>query len=154
MIQSFINTSTPLVSNTSSVQFQNDCIVTNSARNCNSYSWLCHNEGSANYDIVKGGLYEIDFDATISALTAGTIAFQLFSNGEPITGTLMAETIAAAGDTADIGINKKIKVCCNGNTTISVRSVPLVENIATPATPITTQVPTILNANFSISKKA
>ena len=150
MIQSFINSLITLTSNESSIQFQNDCIRSN---NCGC--WLCHNQGSANYDIVKGGLYEVDFNATISSATAGVVAFALFYNGEQIPGTLMAETLAAAGDYANIGINKKIRVCCNGNANISVRAVPFVPDATDVTAPaIATQVPIIANANFSISRKA
>ena len=149
MIQSYINTITPLTSNTSSVVFDEDCIRT---RSCQGDGWLCHNRGSANYDIVCGGLYEIDFNATVSSATAGTIAFGLFNNGELIPGTLMGETIAAADDYANIGINKKIKVCCNGDANISVRAIPTVPTPTTPTTPIDTQVPIIASANFSITR--
>lgn len=152
MIQSFINSVIPLTANDSSVQFQTDCIRTNSCQGC--HTWLCHNQGSANYDIIKGGLYEIDFNATVSSATAGVVAFALFNNGEQIPGTLMAETLAAAGDYANIGINKKIKVYCSGNSNISVRAVPAVPTATDPATPIATQVPIIASANFSISKEA
>lgn len=150
MIQSFINSVTPLNANDASVQLQTDCIRTNSCNGCKS--WLCHNQGSANYTITQPGIYEIDFNASVSSATAGVVAFALFNNGEQIPGTLMAETLAAAGDYADIGINKKIKVCCNGNANISVRAVPAVPTPTAPATPIETQVPIIVNANFSISR--
>lgn len=152
MIQSYINTVTPLTANDSSVQFQTDCIRTNS---CNGYrSWICHNQGSANYDITQGGLYEIDFNASVSSATAGVVAFALFNNGEQIPGTLMAETLATAGDYANIGIDKKIRVCCNGNANISVRAVPAVSTPTDPTTPIETQIPIIVSANFSMTKKA
>lgn len=152
MIQSFINSLIPLTANDSSVNFQTDCIRTNSCQGCNT--WLCHNQGSANYNIIKGGIYEIDFDATVSSATAGVVAFALFNNGEQIPGTLMAETLAAAGDYANIGINKKIKVCCQGNANISVRALPAVPTATDPTTPIVTQIPIIANANFSISRIA
>lgn len=152
MIQSYINSIVALTANDSSVQFQTDCIRTNSCQGCNT--WLCHNEGSANYDIIKGGIYEIDFNATVSSATAGVVAFALFNNGEQIPGTLMAETLAAAGDYANIGINKKIRVCCKGNSNISVRAVSVVPTATDPTTPITTQIPIIANANFSISRVA
>lgn len=152
MIQSFINTVTPLTANDSSVQFQTDCIRSGSCQGCNT--WLCHNVGSANYDIVKGGLYEIDFNATVSIATVGVVAFALFNNGEQIPGTLMAENLAAAGDFADISVSKKIKVCCSGNSNISVRAIPAVPTPTAPATPIATQVPIIVNANLSISRIA
>ena len=150
MIQSFIDSLTILTSNDSSVQFQRDCIRGNSC-DC----WLCHNQGSANYNIVKEGIYEIEFNATVSSATAGVVAFALFNNGEQIPGTLMAETLAAAGDYANIGINKKIRVCCRANANISVRSVPLVADATDVTAPaIATQTPIIANANFSISRKA
>lgn len=152
MIQSYINNITNLTSNTSSVNFQTDCIRTNSC-NCNScQSWLCHNQGFAGYDIVKGGLYEIDFNASVSSATVGVVAFALFNNDEEIPGTRMVETLGAANDYVNIGIDKKIRVCCNGNANITVQSVPTVPTPSDPTTPITTQIPIIASANFSITK--
>lgn len=151
MIQSFINNLITLASNIASVVFERDCIRTNS---CQGYrSWLCHNEGSANYDIVEGGQYKISFNATVSSATAGVVAFALYNNGEMIPGTLMAETLAAAGDYANIGITKEIKVCCKGDANISVRAVPTVPTATDPTTPIDTQVPIIANANLIIDRR-
>lgn len=151
MIQSFINTLTTLTSNSASIVFNKDCIRTNSC--CGYRSWLCHNEGSANYEIVNGGIYKINFNATVSSATAGAVAFALFNNGEQIPGTLMVETISTAGDYANIGINKEIRVCCKGNANISVRAVPSVPTATAPATPITTQIPIIGNANLVIDRR-
>ena len=149
MIQSYINEIRVLTSNTSSVVFDEDCIRTKS---CQGNGWLCHNRGSANYDIVCGGLYEIDFNASVSSAEAGVIALALFSNGEEIPGTRMIETLAVADDYANIGINKKIKVCCNGDANISVRAIPVVPTPTDPTTPIDTQIPIIASANFSITR--
>ena len=152
MIQSYINRITPLIVNDDSVVFDKDCIRTNS---CKGYgSWLCHNEGSANYDIVKCGQYIVRFNATVSSAAAGVVAFALYNNGELIPGTLMAETLAAAGDYANIGINKEICVCCNGHANISVRSVDAVPTPTDPTTPIETQVPIIASANLVIDRRA
>ena len=148
MIQSFLNTLTPLVSNTSSVVFDEDCIRT---RSCSGNGWLCHNRGSANYDIVCGGLYEIDFNATVSSAEAGTVALALFNNGEIIPGTIMAENVVA-DEYANIGINKKIKVCCNGDANISVRAISTVPTPSDPTTIIDTVPPILLNANFSLTR--
>ena len=151
MIQSFINSVQNLTSNDASVVFQKDCIRTNS---CQGYrSWLCHNEGSANYDIIEGGIYPISFNASISSATAGVVAFALFNNGEMIPGTLMVETLAAAGDYANISINKELKVCCKGNANISVRAVSTVPTPTAPTTPIVTQIPIIVNANLIIDRR-
>lgn len=151
MIQSFVNTLITLASNMASVVFQRDCIRTNSCKGCRS--WLCHNEGSTNYEIVEGGQYRISFNATVSSATAGVVAFALYNNGEMIPGTLMAETLAAAGDYANIGIIKEIKVCCKGNANITVRAVPAVPTATDPTTPIVTQVPIIANANLVIDRR-
>ena len=151
MIQSFINTVTPLSNNSASVVFQKDCIRTNSCQGCRS--WLCHNDGSANYEITEGGIYPISFNASISSTTAGVVAFALFNDGELIPGTLMIETLAAAGDYANIGVNKELKVCCKGNANISVRAVPSVPTATDPTTPIVTQTPIIANANLVIDRR-
>ena len=151
MIQSFINSIINLTSNMASVVFERDCIRTNSCQG--PRSWLCHNEGSVNYDIVECGQYKINFNATVSSATAGVVAFALFNNGEMIPGTLMAETLAAAGDYADIGITKEIKVCCKGSANISVRAIPTVPTATDPTTPIDTQIPIIANANLIIDRR-
>lgn len=151
MIQSFINTVTPLSSNSSSVIFQKDCIRTNSCQGCRS--WLCHNDGSANYDIIEGGIYPISFNASISSATAGVVAFALFNNGEMIPGTLRIETLATAGDYANISVTKELKVCGKGNANISVRAIPFVPTATDPITPIVTQTPIIANANLVIDRR-
>lgn len=151
MIQSFINSVQNLTSNDASVVFQKDCIRTNSYQGYRS--WLCHNEGSANYDVIEGGIYPISFNASISSATAGVVAFALFNNGEMIPGTLMVETLAAAGDYANISINKELKVCCKGNANISVRAVSTVPTPTAPTTPIVTQIPIIVNANLIIDRR-
>ena len=149
MIQSFIQTVLPLTSNEAGVQFQTDCIRT---RSCSCNGWLCHNEGTANYEITEGGLNEVTFNATVSSATAGVVAFALFNNGEQIPGTLMASDIAAADDYENIGINKKIKVCCKGNSTISVRAVSAVPTPTDPTTVVETEIPIIVSANLSINR--
>lgn len=152
MIQSFINSIITLASNAASVVFQRDCIRTNSCRGCRS--WLCHSEGSSNYDIVEGGQYRINFNATVSSATAGAVAFALFNNGEMIPGTLMVENISTAGNYANIGITKEIRVCCKGNSTISVRAIPSIPTATAPETPIATQIPIIANANLIIDRRS
>ena len=64
----------------------------------------------------------------------------------------MAETLAAAGDYANIGITKEIKVCCKGNANITVRAVPTVPTSTAPTTPIDTQIPIIASANLIVDR--
>lgn len=64
----------------------------------------------------------------------------------------MVETLTAAGDYANIGITKEIKVCCKGNANITVRAVPTVPTATAPTTPIDTQIPIIASANLIIDR--
>lgn len=149
MIQSYLEIPVALASNESPVAFIRDCIRTRSATCC---GWLQHNEGSPVYKIIEGGLYEITFNANVSSATAGTIALALLNDGAVVPGTTVAETIATAGDYANVAFNKKIKVCCRGNANLTIASVPAVPTPTDIATPITTVVPIIANANFTITR--
>ena len=150
MIESNINTVTALSSNTDSVAFPNDSIRTPDSTCC---GWLNHEEGSANYNILNGGLYSASVKILASSAAAGVVAFQLYKNGEPIPGTLMAETLSAAGDFVTMSVKtNNIKVCCRGDANISLRAVPAVPTPTDPVTPITTQVPIIINANLVLDQ--
>ena len=152
MIQSFLEPITTLTSNTSPIAFENDDIKTRSANCC---GWLQHMEGQPNYKILKGGLYEVSFNANVSSATAGTVAFGLYEDGILVQGTTVIAEVATAGDFYNVSFNKLIEICCRGDATLTVASVPTVLTGATlPATPTDTEIPIIQNANFSIIKKA
>ena len=152
MIQSFLEPITSLTSNTSPIAFQNDDIRTRSANCC---GWLQHMEGQPNYKLLKGGLYEVSFNANVSSATAGTVALGLYEDGILVQGTTVIAEVATAGDFYNVSFNKLIEICCRGDATLTVASVPNVLTGATlPATPTDTEIPIIQNANFSIIKKA
>ena len=152
MIQSFLEPITTLTSNTSPIAFENDDIRTRSANCC---GWLQHMEGQPNYKILKGGLYEVSFNANVSSATAGTVAFGLYEDGILVQGTTVIAEVATAGDFYNVSFNKIIEICCRGDATLTVASVPSVLTGATlPATLTETEIPIIQNANFSIIKKA
>ena len=71
MIQSVQEQELVLTSNTSPITFADTDLRTASA-NCFN-GWLNHNEGSAQFNIVAGGIYEIDFTANVTS-AIGTIA--------------------------------------------------------------------------------
>ena len=65
----------------------------------------------------------------------------------------MAETLSAAGDFVTMSVKtNNIKVCCRGDANISLRAVPAVPTPTDPVTPITTQVPIIINANLVLDQ--
>ena len=151
MIQSVLETITPLVSNSSAVAFTNDDVRTRKANCCN---WLQHNEGTPIYKILDGGIYEVSFNANVTSATAGTVALGLFQDGILIPGTTVIAEVATAGDYYNVSFDKLIKVCCRGDSTLTVQSVPnVVTGAALHGTPVVTQIPVLQNANFSITKR-
>lgn len=148
MIESIIITPQILPSNSSPVTFTTDQIRTNSTK-CDG--WLCRTEGSPLYKITKGGIYEINLTSHVTSATAGIVALGLYRDGILEPSTVVAQTLAAAGDNTELSINKTIKVCCKSNENISIGAVPSV--ISTPTLVATdTVAPTILNANLSITR--
>ena len=151
MIQSFIESPVALTSNTSSVSFTTDCIR---SRGATCTGWLQHSEGSPIYKILEGGLYEITFNSNVTSATAGPVALGLYQDGVLVPGTTVIETVVTPGDYSNVAFNKKIKVCCRGDASLSVASVPSVLTGTTlPGTATDTVVPIIQNANFSIVRK-
>lgn len=142
-----------LTSNTASVPFAVVDLRTRSATNCCGF--INHNQGSALFSILDGGVYEITFNANITSATAGQVGLALFADGVQVAGTEMDETIATAGEFANIGFDKKIRVCCKGTVNLAINSVPTVV-YSGGATPVITdtQIPIIKNANINIERLA
>lgn len=151
MIQSVLEPITTLSSNSSPISFTNDDVRTKSANCC---GWLQHSEGSPIYKIIEGGLYKVSFNANVTSSVAGTIALGLFQDGILVPGTTMLAQITTTGDYVNISFDKLIKVCCRGNATLTIASIPSVlTGDVTPGTTTVTEVPVIQNANFIITKK-
>lgn len=152
MIQSFLDTLTLLPSNTAPVSFERDCIKTRSANPCGG--WLCHNEGSPLYKIMKGGNYRVTFNANVSGATAGTpVALALFMDGVELPGTRVIQNVETAGAYYNVAFNKVVPICCCGDGTLTIQSVPsILTGTTIPGAPTTTETPLIQNANLTITK--
>ena len=151
MIQSVLEPITVLTSNTSTITFTDDDVR---SRRANCCGWLQHNEGSPIYKILEGGLYEVSFNADITSATAGTVALALFQDGQIVQGSTVIAEVATAGDYYNVSFDKLIKICCRGDASLTIASVPSVLTGATlPGTPTVTEIPVIQNANLSITKK-
>lgn len=150
MIESVIDTPLVLTSNSSIVAFPIDSLRT---RNANCCGFLQHSQGLPLYKILKGGIYELDLSATVTSATAGIVALGLYIDGILVPNSVTAATVTA-GDLASLSFNKKIRVCCNGNSTVTIASVPSVNAGATGTTPTATQIPIITNAIFGISRES
>lgn len=152
MIQSFLEAPVTLTSNSAPVSFTTDCIRTKGANCC---GFLQHSEGSPTYKILEGGLYEVTFNANVTSATAGPVALGLYMDGVLVPGTTVIETVVTPGDYSNVAFTKKIKVCCRGDASLSIASVPSVLTGTTlPGTATDTVIPIIQNGNFSLSRKA
>lgn len=152
MIQSVNEQIQILTSNSSALSFVNDDVR---SRNANCCGFLQHDEGSPLYKLLDGGVYEVSFNGNVTSATAGTVALGLFQDGILIPGTTVIAEVATAGDYYNVSFDKLIKICCRGDATLTVASVPNVLTGATlPGTPTVTEIPVVQNANLSIIKKA
>lgn len=140
-----------LTSNTASVPFADVDLRTRSAMNCCGF--INHNEGSALFSILEGGVYEVTFNANITSATAGQVALALLADGVQVSGTEMDAVIAAAGDFENISFDKKIRVCCKGTVNLAITSLPTVVYNG-GATPVITdtQIPIVKNAEINITR--
>jgi len=148
MIQSVQEQELVLTSNTSAITFSDTDLRTASA-NCFN-GWLNHNEGSATFNILGGGIYDISFNSNITSAVAGNVALAIFADGVQLAGTEM-DTPVTVGVYTNVGTTKRIRVCGRGTVTITVASVP---TITYDGTSTATQIPTIKNANISIQRVA
>ena len=133
-----------LASDTANIAFSADVVRTRSANCC---GWLNHGVGGTQYQITSPGIYEIMFNANVTSATIGIVALGIKSNGEVLSGTEMDYTVATANTYGNVSAHRKIRVCGNGSTTITVGSLPTVSATAT-------QIPTIKNASLIITKEA
>ena len=151
MVQSVLEPITVLTSNTSTITFTDDDVR---SRRANCCGWLQHNEGSPIYKILEGGIYEVSFNANVTSATAGTVALGLFQDGILIPGTTVLAEVATAGDYYNVSFDKLIKICCRGDASLTIASVPnVLTGAALPGTPVVTEIPVVQNANLIITKK-
>ena len=148
MIQSVQEQELILKSNEDVITFSDTDLRTNSA-NCFN-GWLNHNEGTATFNILGGGIYEITFNSNVTSAEAGNVGLAIFADGTQINGTEM-DTPVTVGVYTNVSATKYIRVCGRGNVTITVRSVP---SIIYDGTATDTVVPTIKNANITIKRYA
>jgi len=149
MIQSLQEQELILTTNTSPITFADTDLRTGSA-NCFN-GWLNHNEGSATFNLLGGGIYEINFSANVTSATAGIVGFAIYVDGVKMNGTEMDEVITAVGDYHNIATTKYIRVCGRGNASITVQSVPA---IVFDETSTDTEIPIVKNAQISIRRYA
>jgi len=149
MIQSVQEQELVLTTNTAPITFADTDLRTQSA-NCFN-GWLNHNEGTAQFNIVAGGIYEINFDANITSATAGIVGLGIYADGVKLNGAEADAVVTAVGDYSNVSIHKYVRVCGRGSVTITINSVP---SIVFDGTATDTEIPIVKNANISIFRYA
>lgn len=142
MINSVQDAALVLASNTANIPFSLDVVRTRSANCC---GWLNHSTGSTQYQITEPGIYEIQFNTNITSETTGLVALAIKNNGEVLSGTEMNLNVATANTYGSVSANRLLRLCCNGNSTITIGSLPTSGTTAT-------QIPTVKNASLIIKK--
>lgn len=148
MIESVQEQELILTSNEAPITFSDTDLRTASA-NCFN-GWLNHNEGSATFNIVAGGIYEIQFNTNVTSASAGNVGLAIFADGTQLAGSEM-DTPVTVGVYTNVSASKYIRVCGRGSVSITVRSVP---TITYDGTTTDTQIPIIKNANIIIKRYA
>ena len=153
MIQSVQEQELILTSNTAPITFADTDLRTASA-NCFN-GWLNHNEGSATFTLVEGGIYEINFNANVTSATVGVVGLGIYADGVKLNGAEVDTVVGTAGEYTNVSMNKYVRVCGRGSVTITINSVPII-TYAGGATPVVTdtEIPIVKNANISIKRYA
>ena len=149
MIQSVNEQEQVLTSNAAPILFADTDLRTQSA-NCFN-GWLNHNEGGATFNIVAGGIYEINFNANVTSATVGMVGFGIYADGVKLNGAETDEIVATAGEYSNVSMTKFVRVCGRGSVTITINSVP---TITYDDTTTDTEIPIVKNANISIKRYA
>lgn len=100
------------------VLFTSDNVRTKSCNSC--CGWLAHNVGSGIFTITKPGIYEVEYNANITSIDAGTASLVLEQNGEAIGGTQSIYTIATASALGNVSASTLICVPCNTSYTVTL----------------------------------
>lgn len=102
------------------VVFDTDRVRT---RACAYGGWLQHDVGSGVFEIVRPGIYKVDFNANVTAAAAGDTTLAIQNNGVTIGGTEMDYVVAVAGDFQNVSASTLVVVQPYGSRTISVANI-------------------------------
>ena len=115
-----VNVAQQTVAVNANVLFATDRVFTNA---CGCGGTIQHDTGSGQYVLAKPGIYEVEFNANVSAAAAGATALAIRSNGEAVGGTEMDYTVVTANTFQSVSASALIRVPCGASKTITVGNV-------------------------------
>lgn len=92
-------------------------------KSCDCAGRIQHDLGSGQFVLAHPGIYEVQFNANISAAAAGATALAIRSNGEAVGGTEMDYTVVTANTFQSVSASTLIRVPCGASKTITVGNV-------------------------------
>lgn len=72
--------------------------------------------------VMRPGLYNVFFNATLAATAEGDVGLQLYHDGTPVPGASGAVTLGAEGDLASVSFATPVTVRCCADDALSVRA--------------------------------
>lgn len=119
--------------------------------NINTGASISFSAGNSSINIVKPGLYEVTFDASVSvtAAAAASLSFQINRAGVAIPGAKATYTSSASTDIGSVSITTLVRV----NDVCPCAS-PGVSSIAITVSNISTVAALVANANITVVKLA
>lgn len=132
-----INIDEQAVAVNASVVFDTDRVRT---RACGVGGWVQHDTGSGVFEIVRPGIYKVDFNANVTAAAAGDTTLAIQNNGVTIGGTEMDYVVVVAGDFQNVSASTLVVVQPYGSRTISVANISAAEVTVDDANIIVTRI--------------
>lgn len=114
------------------ILFPTDRVRTRRADVCGrcSTGWLSHDLGSGQFTLVNStcncAIFEVQFNANITAGTTGALSFVIQTNGEAVGGTQMDYTVATANTYGNVSASTLIKVPAGSSVIVSVKNISLI----------------------------
>ena len=115
-----VNVPQQTVALNANVLFATDRVRTNA---CGCGGSIQHDAGSGQFVLSRPGIYEVEFNANVSATAAGPTALAIRSNGEAVGGTEMDYTVVTANVFQGVSASTLIRVPCGASKTITVGNV-------------------------------
>lgn len=111
------------------VLFGTDRVRTRRADVC-CKGWLAHDLGSGQFTLVNNtcncGIFEVQFNANVTAGTTGALSFNIQTNGEAVGGTQMDYTVATANTYGNVSASTLIKVPAGASVIVTVKNISLI----------------------------
>lgn len=115
------NNVTQVVNANANVLFNSTNVISNACNSCRG--WLNHNTGSGLFTLTKAGVYEVSFNANVSATVAGSpVILGITNAGENISGGIMQQPGTVVDDLYSVSSTVLVPVPCGSSVVITIKN--------------------------------